>query len=1135
MFFTYKCLLRIVLVVGIWSPYPILSWTPLNGRYTKSIHTYNLTVPHKINSLGEFVSFDLPHFFQYEPSESRRKRTLEDSDMVHYGVTLNGQDYHIDLWPNHNFISPDLIVEHRDPKLRKETERVKRLDRERVCHYTGVVRGQRDSRAAISTCDGLAGYVTIDNKRYFIEPMEHHQPNAEGHHLHVIHQDHHVDKRSVHCGTTGDWREAWKNSFREKFMENQKEEKRGVTSEHRYLETIVVGDKKFLTHHKNNDVELYVMTVMNMVSDFYHDASSGNQMDVVVVRIMYLEKEEEEIDLAINENAEKTLESFCNWQVKINPKDVTNPNHHDIAVLLTRYDICADEGADCGLMGLAYIATACTQNKNCAINEDGGLTLGIVVAHEMGHVMGCAHDKEGESPCAAKDKDESYFVMAPFVHMYTTKWSSCSRGFITSLFENNMGDCLNDEPEVSIYAYKAALPGTIYDPEQQCDLMFPGSSVCMMDESKFCEMLLCKTTPTECTSNREPPADGTKCGSNKWCFHKKCIEIGERPEAINGGWGSWGPYSTCSRTCGGGVSISERNCDNPIPQFGGRFCLGDRKRFKICNKDPCPLDEPTFRDQQCTEQNSKPFNGKLHKWRPYYKKGEPCVLYCKNELNTFAKLQPRVKDGTPCKAGTKNLCISGKCMNVGCDFQLDSDAVEDVCGICNGDGTQCKIVDEVYKDTGAHDYKKVALIPQGSRNVRIEELAPSMNTIAVSDKSEKVFYLNGGHRENRDGTKVFGKGVEGVYDHPEPGKETLIIHGPTREDLIFFVCFYDQENVGYRYRYSEPTADLNYAPQYHWELLDWSDCSLKCGGGIETSKYDCVEEKAGKVSSTFCAGEPKPPVQTKPCNENPCMTKWKVGKWGPCRACKNLSGLRAREVECVRENPKIGAEDILVEDEECDDVRPASKELCNSPKKCKVREAEQMPQEMAQEIWRQINKRKIQNRRDLNIDKLLEAIESNTVADSCKTLNKTMKNFKQKSGGLIKDRIPQSEINVVKIPFKQSHSALNLSDNAFETMGDTVGDKLDTGEAVIATGADAAKILKELGHNEQEREDLLTSTKKVDVKKKDTEKSGKEKERTVAIKDSNEEKVKIVNNKSDKVKANEDGKERKAKRGNQKS
>lgn len=37
-------------------------------------------------------------------------------------------------------------------------------------------------------------------------------------------------------------------------------------------------------------------------------------------------------------------------------------------------------------MGLAYTAAACTANKPCSINEDNGLTLGIVVAHEIGHV-----------------------------------------------------------------------------------------------------------------------------------------------------------------------------------------------------------------------------------------------------------------------------------------------------------------------------------------------------------------------------------------------------------------------------------------------------------------------------------------------------------------------------------------------------------------------------------------------------------------------------------------------------------------------------------------------------------------------------------------------------------------------------
>lgn len=37
---------------------------------------------------------------------------------------------------------------------------------------------------------------------------------------------------------------------------------------------------------------------------------------------------------------------------------------------------------------------------------------------------------------------------------------------------------------------------------------------------------------------------------------------------------------------------------------------------------------------------------------------------------------------------------------VGCDGEIDSDAVEDICGICNGDGTQCKVVDETYTTTG---------------------------------------------------------------------------------------------------------------------------------------------------------------------------------------------------------------------------------------------------------------------------------------------------------------------------------------------------------------------------------------------------------------------------------------------------
>lgn len=69
----------------------------------------------------------------------------------------------------------------------------------------------------------------------------------------------------------------------------------GTHSIHRYIELGVIADKKFLDYHKGTNYEQYLLTVMNMVSDYYHDNSIGNQIDVVVVRMIYLEKEKEEV------------------------------------------------------------------------------------------------------------------------------------------------------------------------------------------------------------------------------------------------------------------------------------------------------------------------------------------------------------------------------------------------------------------------------------------------------------------------------------------------------------------------------------------------------------------------------------------------------------------------------------------------------------------------------------------------------------------------------------------------------------------------------------------------------------------------------------------------------------------------
>lgn len=79
---------------------------------------------------------------------------------------------------------------------------------------------------------------------------------------------------------------------------------------------------------------------------------------------------------------------------------------------------------------------------------------------------------------------------------------------------SNLGECLNDEPQESLYKDSGMLPGAMYDASYQCNMAFPGSTVCGGDKEKFCESLMCKTSSTMCMSNGEPPADGTKCGTD---------------------------------------------------------------------------------------------------------------------------------------------------------------------------------------------------------------------------------------------------------------------------------------------------------------------------------------------------------------------------------------------------------------------------------------------------------------------------------------------------------------------------------------------------------------------------------------------------------------------------------------------
>ena len=57
---------------------------------------------------------------------------------------------------------------------------------------------------------------------------------------------------------------------------------------------------------------------------------------------------------------------------------------------------------------------------------------------------------------------------------------------------------------------------------------------------------------------------------------------------VNGGWNSWGSWTSCTATCGGGTKYRSRSCTNPSPSNGGKPCHGSSRDKPTCNTNGCP-------------------------------------------------------------------------------------------------------------------------------------------------------------------------------------------------------------------------------------------------------------------------------------------------------------------------------------------------------------------------------------------------------------------------------------------------------------------------------------------------------------------------------------------------------------------
>jgi len=69
--------------------------------------------------------------------------------------------------------------------------------------------------------------------------------------------------------------------------------------------------------------------------------------------------------------------------------------------------------------------------------------------------------------------------------------------------------------------------------------------------------------------------------------------------AVDGGWSGWQVNGSCSQTCGGGITVKTRQCNNPLPAGSGRYCLGPERLLVNCNLQACPAAAPVSCQNGC--------------------------------------------------------------------------------------------------------------------------------------------------------------------------------------------------------------------------------------------------------------------------------------------------------------------------------------------------------------------------------------------------------------------------------------------------------------------------------------------------------------------------------------------------------